>query len=97
MEKTYTTDEDGNQQEIPKGTISMDDFRMDMMAAGETDVQEIQKMIESVDKLRESMDVQILSIIREESQAYFNKAKSAEEVADLVENRIQLYLNESGK
>lgn len=36
----------------------------------------------------------ILAVISEESEAYFNGSKSAEEVARLVTNRVQTYLDE---
>ena len=39
----------------------------------------------------------ILKIIEEESQDYFNGSKSIEQVADIIENRVQLYLDEQRK
>ncbi len=39
----------------------------------------------------------ILEIIQEESQDYFNGNKSIEQVADIIENRVQLYLDEQKK
>ena len=37
----------------------------------------------------------IWQIIREESEAYFTGDKSIEEVADIITNRVQLYLDEN--
>lgn len=37
----------------------------------------------------------ILEIIEEETQMYFNGVKSMEEVTDIIENRVQLYLDEN--
>ncbi len=38
--------------------------------------------------------LEIRDIIREEVQAYFNGDKSMEEVSEVIQNRVQLYLNE---
>ncbi len=37
----------------------------------------------------------VWQIIREESEAYFTGDKSIEEVADIITNRVQLYLDEN--
>ena len=37
----------------------------------------------------------ILDIIYEEAADYFNDSKSLDEVCGIIENRVQLYLNES--
>lgn len=39
----------------------------------------------------------ILAIIREEAKEYFNGNKSKEQVAEIIENRVQLYLDEQRK
>ena len=38
----------------------------------------------------------ILDIICEEAEDYFNGNKSAEEVINVIENRVRLYVNERG-
>lgn len=91
---TYTTDENGNQIEQPTGMMSVGSFEMDMYAAKEKDVKKVKEVIESVSKIRDTND-QISDIISEESAAYFGGSKTAEEVADVVENRIQIYVNET--
>ena len=37
----------------------------------------------------------VWQIIQEESEAYFTGDKSIEEVADIIDNRVQLYLDEN--
>lgn len=93
-EVTYTTDENGNQQEatIP---ITMGEVMVELHAAKEEDVQAVRSLIESVDKMQDP-DSQIATIISEEAQTYFSGDKSVEEVVDVVENRIQLYMEEIG-
>ena len=39
----------------------------------------------------------LIKIILEEAADYFNGAKSEEEVIDVMQNRVQLYLDEQGK
>jgi len=39
-------------------------------------------------------DEQVFTIIKEEAKSFFNKQKSAEEVAKLIQNRVTTYLNE---
>ena len=34
-----------------------------------------------------------IQMVREEAQAYFNKDKTAEDVAEIIRNRVWLYLN----
>lgn len=41
-----------------------------------------------------SVEERILDIINEEAAYVFNRSKSAEEVAEVTQNRVQLYLNE---
>ena len=40
-------------------------------------------------------DEKIMEIITEESNAYFEGQKSAKETADVIQNRIQVYVNEN--
>ncbi len=44
---------------------------------------------------KQKKDTQITRIIIEESQAYFSGEKTKEEVAEIIQNRINMYLNEN--
>ncbi len=93
MEATYTTDENGNQQEVPLTSAPLGQMMIEIYAAKEEEVQAIRDLIEGANKVIES-DNQINSILAEEAQTYFSGSKSADEVADIAENRIRLYVNE---
>lgn len=93
-EATYQTDENGRQQEVPKGGVGMGAFYTDLYAATAEEVQAVEALIEQVDKTV-NYDEAIMTIIQEESQGYFSGGKTAAEVADIVENRIRLYLSET--
>lgn len=89
----YYTDENGQQIE-QTSSYGYNDFDIEIKAATQEDVQEIKKLIESVDSVS-NQDQQITKIVAEESEAYFNGAKTAKEVADIIQNRVQIYVNES--
>ena len=40
-------------------------------------------------------DIEIMNIVLEEAPAFFNRHKSAENVASVIQNRVQLYVNEN--
>lgn len=78
------------------GSSSADGEHMEIIeyeGATEEELQIFQDMIDNVDK-SVSWDQQISLIIAEEAGAYFSGNKTAEEVADVVENRINIYVNE---
>ncbi len=93
MEATYYTDSKGNKKEQSQGLVGSGDFVIDMYAATPEDVEAVMKIIESATKLR-SFDDQISKIIAEESGLFFSGSKTAEEAADVVENRIGIYVKE---
>lgn len=57
---------------------------------------EIEAFLESARALPYKTET-ILEIIQEESRDYFNGSKSIEQVAAIIENRVQLYLDEQRK
>ncbi len=59
------------------------------------DVDAVKALLDSITVSKSSSsDVQIMNIINEETSAYFNGVKSAEEVADIIQGRISIYLSE---
>ncbi|MDR2546174.1 MAG: ABC transporter substrate-binding protein [Lachnospiraceae bacterium] len=85
--------EDGIKKEQPFEKIRVGDFVVDIYAATERDIEAVRNLINSADKIR-IYDEQIINIVMEEAQYFFSGAKSAEEVADIAENRIRIYVNE---
>ncbi|MDF2723004.1 MAG: extracellular solute-binding protein family 1 [Paenibacillus sp.] len=67
-------------------------------AAPSTDISEEQ--LNSIVKLMEKAnnyaagDPNVMKIVKEETQAFFNKAKSAKDTASMIQNRVATYLNE---
>lgn len=57
------------------------------------EVQCVRKLIESASKVQ-ATDSKIMEIILEESQPFFQGQKSVDEVADIIQSRVQLYMDE---
>jgi len=59
----------------------------------ESDIQTVIDLINRAEKIRVH-DEHILNIVMEEAGSFFSGAKSAEEAADIAENRIAIYVSE---
>ena len=94
MTKEYYTDENGNQVEQQKTSWTYDDFSMDIYAATQEDVDAIKELITATDNALQ-LDQNIQNIITEEAGGYFQGQKTAQEVADIIQSRIQIYVNEN--
>ena len=98
MEPEYTKDENGNQTEMPKMTwgssMGGEEFSVQVYAATKEQTDRVREMIDTT-KNAEQMDAEVLNIILEEASGYFSGQKSMEDVASVVQNRVQLYLNET--
>ena len=98
MEPEYAKDADGNQTEMPKMTwgssMGGEQFSVEVYAATQEQVDRVREMIETTQS-GERMNQEVLSIILEEASGYFSGQKSVEDVASVVQNRVQLYLNET--
>jgi ABC-type glycerol-3-phosphate transport system substrate-binding protein len=94
MTPEYYVDETGKQVEQMKTSWGYDDFNVDIYAATQEDIDTIMNLINSVDKTYE-WDTNMYTIISEESAAFFAGQKNAKEVADIIQSRIQIYVNEN--
>ena len=61
--------------------------------ADDRDIEAVNLLIELADR-RSEYHLEIQKIIDEESQAFFKGVKSADEVALIIQSRVQLMLNE---
>ena len=85
---------DGEKVEQPKTSWGWDDFNADIYAAKQEDVDAVKALIESADGIISSNE-EISNMITEEAAAYFEGQKSAKDVADVVQSRVQIYVNEN--
>ena len=94
MEKEYTTDANGNKVEQMKTSWGYDDFNMDIYAATQEEIDAVKAIIESAEKTSTVSNEELVNIITEETGAFFKGQKSAKETADIIQNRIQIYMKE---
>lgn len=94
MKEEYYEDVDGSKKRSEKTTWGYDDFSVKIYAAKDYEVETIRNLIESTDTLYQ-YDQKMIEIIAEEAETYFAGQKNAKEVADIIQNRIQVYVNEN--
>jgi len=87
----YSTDENGNEIEIPKGFL-LDDMKY--YAGTEEEIARLTDIINCCDRA-DTYDKQIWNIVQEEAAAYFEGQKSPEDVAEIIQSRVKLYVGEN--
>jgi hypothetical protein len=73
---------------------SWDDVEMSITGATDDEVAEFLAIVEKADELL-YMDTAVQKIIEEEVAPYFRGQKSVEEVADIIQSRVDIYLKEN--
>lgn len=93
-EPPYYIDENGEKQ-ISYSTWGIgDDIEVEMRELDSDDADRIREFFESVDKLPH-YDSQLENIMQEELPSFYDGQKTAEEVADIIQSRVSIYLSES--
>lgn len=87
-------DENGDPIIYPKTTWGYDDWEAEIYAATPEQIQMIRDLIDSASASTNN-DETILNIINEEAAAYFEGQKSAQEVASVIQSRVQTYVSEN--
>lgn len=87
-------DENGEPMEYSNMSYGWDDVTFELYSAKQDEVDRITKLIESVGGIM-NYDLQWMSIVEEETGAFFAGQKTAEEVAEIIQSRVQIYVNES--
>lgn len=102
MEADYATDENGDilldengeKVQISHGGWSFgNNVSFEIYASTQEEADAVRELIDNTTTLV-SQDTQIMSIINEEVAPYFEGQKSVQEVADIIQNRIQTYVDE---
>ena len=90
-----TTDKYGNKIYPIEGAMSFDgSTTIDMKPLTEEECDAYRDYVASASG-RSEYDGSIQEIVEEEAEAYFNGDKSADEVADIIQNRVTTYINEN--
>ncbi|MCH5269468.1 MAG: extracellular solute-binding protein [Lachnospiraceae bacterium] len=87
-------DENGEPIEWSNHSYGWDDMTFDLYSVSEEDAATIREIINRISSTMD-YDEQILSIIEEESDAYFAGQKNVDDVAKIIQSRVQTYVNES--
>ena len=96
MEVIYYTDENGEKVEEPHTTWGWNGVNFEIYAATKEEIDELDALIRSLDTFAVSVyDEQVFEIIQEEATYYFEGAKSAKDVADVIQNRVFMYIQEN--
>lgn len=88
-------DAEGNKVERSKGGYSYGSgSTIELYAATQDEIDGLKELIDSA-TLSISAPMDVLTIISEESQAYFEEQKTVDEVADIIQSRLQIYVSEN--
>lgn len=87
-------DENGEPMESSNMSYGWEDVTFELYSAKQEEVDQITNLIESVGGIM-NYDLQWMSIVEEETGAFFAGQKTAEEVAEIIQSRVQIYVNES--
>ena len=104
MNVTYMTDENGEQildengNPIPEdGTsgISYGDWEYSYHIPTQEEVAVLQDLISVAEPSSATGNDEITNIITEEAEAFFKGQKSVSDVANVIQSRVQVYVNEN--
>lgn len=93
MERPYWVDEDGNKNYYDDTYwVGSESIVLDQFTQAEAD-----KLFDFVCGVNKTgyADEDVMKIISEEAGSFFSGSKSAQEVATMIQNRVQLYVNEN--
>lgn len=93
QEKPYYEDENGNKVEYDD-TYYIGGMEIVLNPLTQADCERVLSFLKSADHVY-NYDRNILSILEEECAAYFEGQKSVKEVADIIQSRIHIYVNEN--
>ncbi|MEA4894367.1 MAG: extracellular solute-binding protein, partial [Oscillospiraceae bacterium] len=94
MKQEYTTDENGNKIPVSNGGMSMGDgLVVNFYAITQEEADQIKELINSVDHTA-VYDQSLTDIITEESAYFFSGEKTVDQVAEIIQSRMTIYINE---
>lgn len=91
LEKPYYMDSNGEKVEYNE-SFWMNGERIELLPMNQEQVDAAVAMIESITN-HPYINNEIMNIINEDMGAFFSGQKSAKEVADIIQNRVQLYVD----
>lgn len=93
MDRPYWEDEEGN-KEYYDDTYWINEVEVAIDPMTQEEASELTEFLSSI-TLVGSYDQSMMDIVTEEAQAFFEGQKSAQEVADIIQSRMKIYVSES--
>lgn len=93
MKKPVYEDEDGNIVEVEQ-TYMVNGVEIEITPMSREEVDGLIAYVKTVDRLY-TYNESLLNIVMEEAAPYFAGQKKAEEVAGIIQSRVQIYVNEN--
>lgn len=92
----YTENSDGDLEPVVKYEVMKNYYDTNPLLVYSISAEEREEILEIIENITESLmvDYPIYTIVLEEVEAYFEDDKSVLEVADIINSRAQLYINE---
>lgn len=89
-------DENGEPVRESKGSWGWgnDNFTIEIYASTQEEIDQLKAVIDAA-KPSTNSDSQIMSIINEEAAPYFSGQKTVDDVADVIQSRVQIYISEN--
>lgn len=85
---------DGELKEQPKVEVGYGDWNGKLYAATKEEIDAVRTLIENAGGVT-TLPQEVKNMILEEADAFFEGQKSAKEVADIIQSRVQVYVNEN--
>ena len=89
----YVLDEHGNKIEVSRGGVGWGDTMIELYATTQEQADKLWELITTTTKVADYSS-SIYDIVNEQTPAFFSGQKSAEEVARLIQNKANIYVNE---
>jgi ABC-type glycerol-3-phosphate transport system substrate-binding protein len=93
MKKEYRTDENGVEVEVSRSSYGINGFVVEIYASTQEHVDQIMELLEKTNRTM-CYDQAMMEIITTETEAFFAGQKSAAETANVIQSRINIYVNE---
>lgn len=95
MTPHYETDANGNKVEYSSSSYGWgDDIVIEVYAVTQEEADSIWNVIEQIGGVA-TYNEELLNIVTEEAAPFFEGQKTVDEVADIIQSRIKIYVNES--
>ena len=94
MKPEYITLEDGTKEETEKTSWGYDDWEAKIYAATPEQIEELRNLINNAEGVSSGNNA-VISILQEEVGAYFEGQKSAQDVANIIQSRVTIYVSEN--